>query len=228
MNAFLKKGIPATLVLLAVYLTSPAQKEGNIVEYFGREVVEEINEGAVIHVFKEGLLLPAVSGGRGLMPDTDIIAWHYANGTWNTPEEGQLLHPIHAGNDSVFTWQAVEANEENSFRGRKLRNSFLYTQFQSPREDVLLLDARGHTQGYMNGKPIAGDHYDFGYTLIPFKLKKGLNEFIYTPGTVWAGYLTAGCPGKTRYADHPRHDRSFPHQRRNGGTMGRSQGHQYP
>ncbi len=182
MSTILKKGIPATLFLLAVFMPSMAQKEGNIVEYFGREVVEEINEGSVIHVFNEGLLLPAASRGRGLMPETDIIAWHFANGSWNTPEEGQLLHPMHAENDSFFTWQAVEANEENSFRGRKYWRSFLYTSFDSPREDVLLLDARGHTQGYINGKPIAGDHYDFGYTLIPFKLKKGLNEFIYTPG----------------------------------------------
>ncbi len=182
MSTFLKKGIPATLVLLAVYMTSMAQKDGNIVEYFGREVIEEINEGAVIHVFNEGLMLPAASQGRGLLPETDIIAWLYANGTWITPENGQLIHPIYSGNDSVFTWQTVKANEENSFGGRMLRRSFLYTQFQAPREEIVLLDARGHTQGYINGKPIAGDHYDFGYTLIPFKLKKGLNEFIYTPG----------------------------------------------
>lgn len=182
MNAFLKKAIPATLIFIAVFMSTVAQNKGNIVEYFGREVVEEINEGAVIHVFKEGLMLPAVSQGGGLLPEADIIAWHFANGTWITPKEGELLHPMHSGNDSVFTWQAVKANEENLFSGRKLRNSFLYTQFQSSREDVLLLDARGHTQGYINGIPVAGDHYDFGYTLIPFKLKKGLNEFIYTPG----------------------------------------------
>lgn len=182
MNSSCKKVFPLTVFLLSIFMTSLAQKEGNIVEYFGREVVEEINEGAVIHVFDEGLLLPAASRGRGLMPETDIIAWHFANGTWNTPEEGRLLHPMYSENDSIYTWQAIEANEENSFRGRMLYRSFLYTSFESPREDVLLLDARGHTQGYINGKPIAGDHYDFGYTLIPFKLKKGLNEFIYTPG----------------------------------------------
>lgn len=182
MSTFLKKVISTTFILLLIFMTSLAQKEGNIVEYFGREVVEEINEGAVIHVFNEGLLLPAASRGSGLNPETDIIAWHFANGTWSTPEEGQLLHPMHSENDSIFIWQAVKANEENSFQGRILRNSFLYTPFHSPREEVLLLDARGHTQGYINGKPIGGDHYDFGYTLIPVKLKKGLNEFIYTPG----------------------------------------------
>ncbi len=182
MDTCFKKWISVTLFLSAVCMTSFAQKQGNIVEYFGREVVEEINEGAVIHVFREGLLLPVASRGRGLLPETDIIAWHFANGTWIKPEEGKLLHPMHAGEDSLYTWQAVEANEENSFRGRKYRRSFLYTFLESSREEVLLLDARGHTQGYINGKPIAGDHYDFGYTLVPFKLKKGLNEFIFTPG----------------------------------------------
>ena len=182
MRTSFKKLVPVTLFLLTILMSSMAQKQGNIVEYFGREVVEEINEGAVIHVFDEGLLLPAASRGRGLMPETDIIAWHFANGTWTTPKQGNLLHPMHAENDSFFTWQAAEANEENSFRERMMRRSFLNTRFEATREEVLLLDARGHTQGYINGQPIAGDHYDFGYTLIPFKLKKGLNEFIYTPG----------------------------------------------
>lgn len=182
MNPAYKKLFPVTLFLLTFLITAQAQKEGNIVEYFGREVVEEINEGAVIHVFDEGLFLPAASRGRGLMPETDIIAWHLANGTWKSPEEGNLLHPMYSEDDSSYIWQNIKANEENSFRGRMIWRSFLYTSFESPREDVLLLDARGHTQGYINGKPVAGDHYDFGYTLIPFKVNKGLNEFIYTPG----------------------------------------------
>jgi hypothetical protein len=42
------------------------------VEYFGREVVEDIIEGIVIHVFNEKLLLPAVSRGGGLLPEADI------------------------------------------------------------------------------------------------------------------------------------------------------------
>ena len=87
MNSSCKKVIPATLLFLVIFMVSFGQKQGNIVEYFGREVIEEINEGAVVHVFNEGLLLPAASRGRGLMPETDIIAWHFSNGTWNTPEE---------------------------------------------------------------------------------------------------------------------------------------------
>ena len=30
--------------------------------------------------------------------------------------------------------------------------------------------------------PHEGDHYDFAYTLIPFRMQKGNNEFIFTPG----------------------------------------------
>ncbi|HKL31855.1 MAG TPA: hypothetical protein VJ919_04945, partial [Tangfeifania sp.] len=151
MSSFCKKVIPTTLFLCIIFMTSFAQKEGNIVEYFGREVVEEINEGAVVHVFDEGLLLPAASRGRGLMPETDIVAWHFANGTWNTPEQGKLLHPMYSEDDSSYIWQNIQANDENSFRKRMLWRSFLYTSFEATREDVLLLDARGHTQGYING-----------------------------------------------------------------------------
>ncbi len=34
---------------------SAQQREGNIVEYFGKEKVNDVSEGEVIHLFKEGL-----------------------------------------------------------------------------------------------------------------------------------------------------------------------------
>ena len=42
---------------------SGQNRQGNIVEYFGKEKVEEVNEGKVVHVFKDGLLLKMRSFG---------------------------------------------------------------------------------------------------------------------------------------------------------------------
>ena len=48
-------------ITLSVY--GQESKQGNIVEYFGKEKVEEINEGTVKHIFREGLILKIRSFG---------------------------------------------------------------------------------------------------------------------------------------------------------------------
>lgn len=170
------------LVVHSTFISGNSQQRGNIVEYFGRERVEQIEEGTVFHTFTEGLTMPLGPGSGGVVPARDIIAWHYANGTFKTPAAGAFLHPVTNPEDSVYVWEKLDANEEGLFQSRTMRRAYLYTSLQSPRQEVVLLDAKGHTRLYVNGLPYEGDHYDFGYTLIPFKLKKGLNEFIFTPG----------------------------------------------
>ncbi len=159
-----------------------AQQRGNIVEYFGRQRVEQIDEGSVFHVFTEGLTLPVAPGGGGILPSIDIIAWHLSNGMLEAPFAGKKLFLNQPLEDSIYVWEPISADEEGLLQGRNLRRSYIYTTVKSPREEIVLLDAKGHTRVFINGMPHEGDHYDFGYTLIPFKLKKGKNEFIYTPG----------------------------------------------
>jgi pimeloyl-ACP methyl ester carboxylesterase len=181
MRSRLSRLFPTTFFMFILFFTAYAQERGNIVEYFGRERVEQIEEGNVFHVFTDGLVLSAVPFGSGLAPARDLIAWSLAGGTYRSPQQGQqFLLPEES--DSVYVWNPMKANEESLFTGREMRRSYLYTTFDSPRSDVVLLDAKGHTRAYINGLPYEGDHYDFGYTLIPFKLKKGRNDIIYTPG----------------------------------------------
>ncbi len=170
------------LFVTGTFLGSFSQQRGNIVEYFGRERVENIDEGAVFHVFTEGLSMPIGQGGGGVLPSRDIIAWQLSHGTFKTPAHGEKLQGMNSPEDSLYVWESVRANDEALFQGGNLRRGYLYSSVVSPREEVVLLDAKGHTRVYINGLPYEGDHYDFGYTLIPFKLKRGLNEFIYTPG----------------------------------------------
>lgn len=166
-------------LFFSVTLSIKAQQSGNIVEYFGRDVIEKIEEGVVSHLFTQGLKTSMGIGGMGLLPGRDIVAWQFANGNFRTPAEGTVFF---SDGDNSFTWESIQANDENVFQSRDLRRSYLYTAIESPRENIVLLDAKGHTRVHINGKTYEGDHYDFGYTLIPVKLKKGLNEFIYTPG----------------------------------------------
>ncbi len=81
-----------------------------------------------------------------------------------------------------WTWTAIKADSTDQFRHPFLRNAYLYTSYEAPADQIVLLETTGGTRTYVNGLPHEGDHYDFGYTLVPLKLRKGLNEFVYTPG----------------------------------------------
>jgi pimeloyl-ACP methyl ester carboxylesterase len=191
--------------LILNFLTSKmnGQQTGNIVEYFGRETVEVIEEGNVVHVFSKGLFLPFESSSGGLFTSVDHIAWLMANESFSTPVPGQA-----SDNNSDSVWSVIETNEEEQFQHRQLRSSYVYTSIESAREEVVLLDARGHTRVYINGLPYEGDHYDFGYTLIPFKLRKGLNEFIYTPGRF--GRVTSKLVAPSKPVQLTRRDMTLP------------------
>lgn len=172
--------IPILFLLFLAAMNLQAQERGNIVEYFGRETVETIEEGNVSHLFRDGLVLPTGPTGGGVVPSRDIIAWQFATGSFVDPSDGKVVSTL--GNDSLYVWRNISANGDGLFEGRQMRRSYLYTSLMANREDIVLLDARGHTRVYINGQPYEGDHYDFNYTLIPFKLKKGVNSFVYTPG----------------------------------------------
>ncbi len=166
--------------------------------------MEEIEEGNVVHVFSRGMYVPVGQMDRGLFTTQDRLAWQLASNKFVTPEAGQ---PAYAGIPELV-WSSIETNEEDRFQNRLLRGSYVYTSIESPREEIVLLDARGHTRVYINGLPYEGDHYDFGYTLIPFKLKKGLNEFIYTPGRF--GRVTSKLVAPSRPVQLTRRDMTLP------------------
>lgn len=172
-----------SFMLIFVGFTGIAQKTGDIVEIFGKEKTKSIDEGTIIHTFNNGLALR--NGHRtGLIEGyRDIVYWQMATGKFHTPNDGQIVSDGFAdqANTTMLKWEEVTADTNGTFSG-KLKNSLLYTAFKSPQSTIALLDASGHTRVYINGEPHEGDHYEFGYTLIPFRLKKGLNEFVYTTG----------------------------------------------
>lgn len=63
-----------------------------------------------------------------------------------------------------------------------MRSGYLYLEYESPRDEILLFEGSGHKQVLINVLSHEGDHYDFGYSLIPIKMKKGVNTFALSPG----------------------------------------------
>ncbi|MDR1879515.1 MAG: prolyl oligopeptidase family serine peptidase, partial [Tannerellaceae bacterium] len=190
--------------LLAV-LPAPPVTAQNIVTIFGQEKIEKTEEGEVVHNFRKGLLLPGGVNPGILFNGQDMVAWLYATGRFKTPKAGDSLaysYPNvvqNAGRDRQrfaggqdgqrrfafppqWKWAEIEADSIHRFQHPSMRSAYLYTAYDSPKEQLLLLETSGGTRSYINGFPHEGDHYDFGYTLIPVKLKKGLNEVVHTPG----------------------------------------------
>lgn len=170
-------------LMVAITLPAMAQKTGDIVEIFGKEQTKSIDEGTIVHKFNTGLTLRNGNQPGLLQGNRNIVFWQMATSKFQLPTNNQIVKDRFANQkDSlILKWEKIEADSSGIFRGH-LRNSLLYTSFESPESTIALLDASGHTRIYINGAPHEGDHYEFGYTLIPFRMKKGLNEFIYTNG----------------------------------------------
>lgn len=181
-------------------------KSQNIVTIFGQEKIEKTDEGEVFHHFNEGLLLSASVGQGSLFNGQDIIAWMYATDQFVTPRVGDTVmctYPNVSQNGGQqpmrerfmammrergitplpqWKWAEATVDSTGNFQHPFMRSAYLYTAYESPGEQIVIFEATGGTRVYVNGFPHEGDHYDFGYMLLPIKLKKGLNEFIYTPG----------------------------------------------
>ncbi|MEQ6120658.1 alpha/beta hydrolase-fold protein [Reichenbachiella sp. MALMAid0571] len=165
------------LIIISGYLYAQ-DKQGNIVQYFGKEKVEEINEGEVLHLFKEGLVLKK-NGDRfssnSVLSDP-LFARILSDGSSGISEG------IEEASENGLKWEKIEVGDKNDFDDRSLRSGYLYLEYNSKSAQTVLFEASGHTMVMINGMPHEGDHYDFGWNLIPLQLKKGKNEFIMSGG----------------------------------------------
>lgn len=157
------------------------EKQGNIVEYFGKEKVTDVHEGEVLHTFTKGLVI----GRNRFSLNSDTVP--------KEPVVSALLmdedFTISAGDESgrsnqgaALKWETIKVNETNEFSDRRLRSGYLYLEFESKEAGNYILDASGHTKLFVNGMPREGDHYDYGWSLIPIHLKSGKNNFLLTGG----------------------------------------------
>ena len=171
------------LFIISIFQYSFAQeRQGNIVEYFGKEKVENINEGKIAHIFKEGLILRSsnIRGLSGTLPTNSLFAEILQNGTSNfSAGSSQGLDLM----NRELVWEKIQVSDNNEFQDRKIqRSGYLYLEYTSESEEILLFEASGHTDVLINGFPYEGDHYDYGWSLIPIKILKGKNEFVLRGG----------------------------------------------
>lgn len=158
------------------------QTTGNVVEYFGKERVERVDEGIILHSFKQGYTVPVTAQSGYLFTTSDGLGWEIATGKFRAPSENDLTATNYGRTRQAVQWTPIAADSTGKFAGRELRRSYVYTAYNADKPQIALLESSGNTRTFINGMPHEGDHYDFAYTLIPFRMQKGNNEFIFTPG----------------------------------------------
>jgi len=182
MSPFKFKIIPITVLLFLISATSfSQQKTGNIVEYFGKEKINEISEGKLLHVFKKGLSVKIenFSFNSASFPKDPVFKKFLMNSNLKV-SKGEVFDINNNGDE--LKWNEISTDKTNTFNNKNLRSSYVYLTYKSGTERTVLFEASGHSLVLINGLPHEGDHYDFGWNLIPVKLKKGTNVFVLKVG----------------------------------------------
>jgi pimeloyl-ACP methyl ester carboxylesterase len=137
-----------------------------------------LNGQDTVRFDKALLIQPGIDYNRTSI-QYDPVAYAILNQTIETPTE-RIKLDVEGEDDPV--WESIAVGENGYFNSRKLRGGYLYIQYDSPEEKVMILEATGHTMAFINGIPREGDHYNFGYSQIPVTIEKGLNHFYFTGG----------------------------------------------
>ncbi|MFI1744551.1 alpha/beta hydrolase-fold protein [Thalassobellus sediminis] len=156
-------------------------KTGNIVEYFGKEKVNDIKEGKLLHIFKSAFILETKKlGFESSSFPKDPIFDKFLKDTKYKVKNNDVFDIDYLGNEMI--WKSITTDSTNSFTGKNLKSSYIYFTYNSKNTKTVLFEASGHSLILINGLPHEGDHYDFGWNLIPLTLKKGINTFLLKVG----------------------------------------------
>ncbi|MEN6334138.1 MAG: alpha/beta hydrolase-fold protein [Phycisphaerales bacterium] len=131
---------------------------------------------------KSGLLLTTRGepgeGRRGFGPpgSTDPLSRKVVDGTLSAfdPQEGQGLD----GSDRLV-WKSVAFNADGVVEER---GRWLYVPVSSEKPQVLILDAAGQGETYVNGEPRGTDIYSAGFVHLPVLLHEGTNRLFFRAG----------------------------------------------
>lgn len=127
---------------------------------------------------REGLAIRGVTrGGRVPFP-LDAVQYAIVAGTFAKPEGGAEIE----FGEAKRSWERLVAEEDGSIRGSAFSGGYAYFEVERPQREVAILEATGHGMAYVNGEPLAGDPYGYGYSKLPVDLKEGPNALLFASG----------------------------------------------
>lgn len=126
-----------------------------------------------------GVGISGVSQGGRAPVGIDSVQSLLVDGKWTEPKAGDKIGGTRG---AERTWAEVKGNKDGVFEGGPTNGGYIDVTSESDAEKPMLLLAAGDTMVYINGVPRAGDPYGYGYLKIPFLMKKGHNEFLFSCG----------------------------------------------
>ncbi|MGC8833829.1 MAG: prolyl oligopeptidase family serine peptidase, partial [Armatimonadota bacterium] len=106
----------------------------------------------------------------------DPIEASFVSGRWTVPSAGTELE---LPNGRTLRWQELTASQDGWVRSPILRGGYAFVLVSSEQDQVVLLDASGHSMVYANGEPRVGDPYQTGYVRLPMQLRRGTNQLLF-------------------------------------------------
>jgi len=137
-------------------------------------------------VFKEALAIKLEHPTEKRVISPDAVVASIITGKWESPKENEQIKY----DDKILgTWKSLHSDENGWFKNDSLVNTYLYFQYKSDKDQIVLLEAMGNTVAYVNGLAHSGNLYRyqdsfepweprFDYSLIPVKIHKGNNELV--------------------------------------------------
>ncbi|WP_428025451.1 hypothetical protein, partial [Arcobacter sp.] len=112
-------------LFFSISIVFSQDKTGNIVEYFGKEKVNDIQEGKLLHVFKSAFILETKKLGfeSSSFPKDPIFNKFLKNPKYKV-KNNNVFDIGYLGNEMV--WKTITTDETNSFSDKNLRSSYIY------------------------------------------------------------------------------------------------------
>lgn len=128
----------------------------------------------------DGLMIGGVARGGRFPVIADTLQSQIVAGTWKFPNAGDVLSDP---DGKEHKWEAApKPNKDGWIESDVLESGYYAVKFHSDVKKVMLLDPQGAGMAYVNGLPVIGDPYGFGYVRIPVVVKEGDNEFLFSSG----------------------------------------------
>lgn len=137
--------------------------------------------------FSDGLVIKLTNAFSNNILSPDPVAALIETGKWKIPSENDLLE---YNNKQLGKWVKIKADETGWIHDDSLTNAYIQYIYNSEKEQIVVVEAMGNTSFYINGIERLGNPYRyqdefeswaprFDYSMIPVKVKKGKNEFLF-------------------------------------------------
>lgn len=133
-----------------------------------------------IHQFTEGLSIPLMGTYGREAVFTDAFFYRYAVDSLVDPQAGVVFGENENG--QAVQWEKIVADDKNWFRHGNLRGGYVVFDYYSKKNQIVILEANGHSEVLVNGAWRGGDPYGYGWIQHPVELRKGTNRFIFRGG----------------------------------------------